>query len=97
MEAIVAIILLILYLALFAVWVTGWIVSIMGLIDNGKHEEPAYIAAGTTKQTAMILCIVGLVACFPVGLYYWFGIRKKVLAAEAGGAGGAPGYSGYAQ
>lgn len=71
-----------------------FIFGIFCIIDVTKHDEAPFQAAGTPKNTALILTIVGLLCCGFVNLYYWFGIRPKVLQAEQG-MGGAPG--GYQQ
>ena len=57
----------------------------MCILDVSKHSDAAFEAAGTPKQTALILKIVGTVCCGFVNLYYYFGIKPKVDAAEAGG------------
>lgn len=62
--------------------------SIWCIIDVTKHSDQAFEAAGTPKQTALIITIVGLLCCVLANLYYWFAIRPKVIAAEQGGAGG---------
>lgn len=62
--------------------------SILCIVDVTKHSDAAFEAAGTPKQTALIITIVGLLCCLLANLYYWFAIRPKVIAAEQGGAGG---------
>ena len=62
-----------------------FIFSIFCIIDVTKHSDAAFEAAGTPKQTALILTIVSAVCCGFISLYYWFGIKPKVDAAEAGG------------
>jgi len=77
------------------IWLAFLAFGIVCILDVQKHSEEAFQAAGTPKQTALIITIAGTVlACGCIGiaasLYYWFGIKPKVEAAE--GAGGATGY-----
>ncbi len=58
------------------------------ILDVQKHSEESFQAAGTPKQTALIMTIVGLLCCGLVNLYYWFGVKPKVDAVEQGGAPG---------
>ena len=70
------------------IWLAGVGFGIYCIMDVQKHSEAAFEAAGTPKQTALIITIVGTVACclgIGASLYYWFGIKPKVDAAEAGG------------
>jgi hypothetical protein len=69
----------------YAIGLAFFVFSIFCIIDVTKHSDAAFEAAGTPKQTALIITIVGLVCCGFVNLYYWFGIKPKVDAAEAGG------------
>lgn len=55
--------------------------------DLQKHSDSAFESAGTPKQTALIIIIVG-VFCWLGLAYYWFAIKPKVEAAE--GSGGLP-------
>ena len=68
-----------------AIGLALFVFSIFCIIDVTKHSDAAFEAAGTPKQTALILTIVGLVCCGFISIYYWFGIKPKVDAAEAGG------------
>jgi len=69
-----------------AIWWIAWLAfGIVCILDVQKHSDAAFEAAGTPKQTALIISIVGTVCCFAGSLYYWFGIKPKVEAAEAGG------------
>jgi hypothetical protein len=74
------------------IWIVQIAAGIYCILDVQKHSEEAFQAAGTPKQTALILTIVGLVCCWPVLLYYWFGIKPKVDAAEGAGGYGGGGY-----
>jgi hypothetical protein len=75
------------------VWWVAWLAfGIYCIMDWQKHSEQAFEAAGTPKNTALIIIIVGLLCCFIGTLYYWFAIKPKVDAAEAGGVGGPTGY-----
>ena len=68
------------------IWGLAWLAfGIVCILDVQKHSDAAFEAAGTPKQTALILAIVGTVCCGFVNLYYYFGIKPKVEAAEAGG------------
>lgn len=62
------------------------------IIDSTKFDEATYAAAGQQKQTVLIITIVGVLCCIVASLYYWFGIRPKLQAAQSGGAVG--GYAG---
>jgi len=78
------------------IWWVAWLAfGIYCIMDVQKHSEEAFQAAGTPKQTALILAIVGTVCCGFVNLYYWFGIKPKVEAAEQGGAAGGYPPGGY--
>lgn len=71
-----------------AIWWIAWLAfGIICIMDVQKHSDAAFEAAGTPKQTALILTIVGTVCCGFVNLYYYFGIKPKVEQSE-GGAGG---------
>ncbi len=74
-------------LVIYVAWLAFGIYCIL---DVQKHSEEAFQAAGTPKQTALILTIVGLLCCGLVNLYYYFIVRPKVEAVEQGG-GAAPG------
>jgi len=67
-----------------------FVLSIFCIIDVTKHSDAAFETAGTPKQTALIITIVGLVCCGFINLYYWFGIKPKVDAADATGGYGTP-------
>ena len=74
------------------IWWVAWLAfGVFCIMDTQKHSEEAFQAAGTPKQTALIITIVGTICCGFVNLYYWFGIKPKVDAAEAAGGGGYPG------
>jgi hypothetical protein len=78
--------------AISVIWYVAWIAfGIYCVMDVQKHSEEAFQAAGTPKQTALILTIVGILCCGFVNLYYYFVLRPKVEQAEQGGAGGYPG------
>jgi hypothetical protein len=62
-------------------WAIGlalFIFSIFCLVDLMKYSDAQWAASGQEKNTALIVCIVSLVCCGFLSLYYWFGIRPKV-------------------
>jgi len=69
-----------------------WVIQIAAAVyvyqDIQKHSDAAFEAAGTPKQTAIILAVVGALCCWLTLVYYWFAVKPKVEAAE--GAGGFP-------
>jgi hypothetical protein len=67
------------------IWLACVGFGIYCIMDVQKHSDAAFEAAGTPKQTALIITIVGTACCLIGSLYYWFGIKPKVDAAEAGG------------
>lgn len=54
-------------------------------MDMQKHSDAAFEAAGTPKQTSLILIIVGGLCCWLTLIYYYFVVRPKVEAVEQGG------------
>lgn len=78
----VAIGILLISLVVMVISLALFVISILSIIDTTKHSDQAFVAAGTTKQTALIISILGLVICGVLGAYYWWGIKPKVIAAE---------------
>ena len=72
-------------------WVASLAFAFYCYQDLQKHSDETMQAAGTPKQTALIIIIVGGVCCWLGLVYYWFAIKPKADAAEQGGAGGYPG------
>lgn len=67
------------------VWIVQIAAAVYCYMDIQKHSDAAFEAAGTPKQTALILTIVGGLCCWLTLIYYWFAVKPKVEAAEAGG------------
>jgi len=67
------------------IWIAQIAFAIVCILDMQKHSDAAFESSGTPKQTALILNILGLICCWGFSLYYWFGIKPKVEAAESGG------------
>ncbi len=73
--------------ALGIVWWLVWLgFGIYCIMDHQKYDEATYAAAGQQKQQTLIICILGTICCGFASLYYYFGIRPKLEAAQSGGA-----------
>lgn len=72
----------ILVLLISAVSIGIFIFQILCIVDTTKYPDSAWASAGQSKQTWLILTIVGLFVCFVISLYYWFAVRPKVRAAS---------------
>jgi hypothetical protein len=75
----------ILVLLIFAVSIGVLVFQIVCIIDTTKYPDSAWVAAGQTRTTWLILNIVGLFMCFLLSLYYWFAVRPKVRSAAGVG------------
>ena len=71
----------IMVLLIFAISIAVFVFQVLCIVDTTKYPDSAWASTGQTKQTWLILTIVGLFVCFLISLYYWFGVRPKVRAA----------------
>jgi hypothetical protein len=62
------------------------------LVDLLKYSDGVWLAAGQNKTTWIVLWVVSWCCGLTLilDLVYWFAIRPKLLAANAGGTGGYP-------
>jgi hypothetical protein len=62
------------------------------LVDLLKYSDGTWLAAGQNKTTWIVLWVVSWCCSLTLvlDLVYWFAIRPKLQAADAGGAGGYP-------
>ena len=66
-------------------WIVAIVAAVFCYLDWQKHSDAAFEAAGTPKQTALILIIVGGLCCWLTLIYYYFFVKPKVDAVEQGG------------
>ncbi len=79
---------LILYLIGAVIGLACFVINILNIIDYTKHTDAAWAASGQSKSTALVVIILGFVCCNLLALYYWFGIKPSVTAAEQPGWNG---------